>query len=299
MNIHPIPIESKYIKKGENHINEIINSLKREINKGLNIEDGDFIIVSEKFVATGENNLIDESNVKVGFWAYFCYYWSKYIWGYILGPLLKTRPDRIKNIRKMPKRETLKHKQTVINYVGLRYALKPASEGGVDLTNVPGTYAALLPKDPQKSAEKIYYAIKKELNLDVVVMIIDTDATYKFFKWYITALPCGIEGIISKIGVLGYILGKLAGLLKVGGLCGATPLAIAGNSIYKKYSMDEILYIANMADRSQGEPTKSIHNIMKEYNTFEITEEILEKLSHKPIVFVKNIKDNGENEHKG
>ncbi len=288
--IKAIPIKTKYIRRNEDFVLEVLNSLNVEIKNGLKIENGDFIVLSEKFVATSENNFVDEKNVKPKFWAYFCYYWSKYLWGYILGPLLKTREDRVKNLRKMPKKETLKHKQVVIDNVGLIYALKPASEGGVDLTNVPGTYAALLPKNPKKSAERLYNAIKKELGLDIIVMIIDTDATYRFFKWYITALPYAMNGIISKVGVLGYIIGKLGGLLNIGGLCGATPLTIVGNDIYRRYSLDELLYIANLADTSQVPFTKSIHDIMKKYNTFEITEDILSEMEHTPIVLVKPLK---------
>jgi len=288
--IKTVPVKTRYLKRGEDYLEVIITSLKREIENGLKLEDGDFVVISEKFIATGEDNLIDERDVKAGLLAYFCYLWSKYIWGYILGPLLKTRPDRIENLRRMPKEETLKHKQVVIDNVGFIYALKPASEGGVDLTNVPGTYAVLLPKDPDKSAERIYSAIKRDLNVDVVVMIVDTDATYRFLKWYITALPYAIEGIISGIGVLGYILGKLAGVLKIGGLCGATPLAITGNKVYKRYSLEEILHIADVADRCRSDPSKSIYQYREEYNTFEIDEGILERMEHTPIVVVKGWK---------
>ncbi len=290
--IEALPIKTKYIKRNEDFVPEVINSLKREIKKGLKIENGDFIILSEKFVATSENNFVDEKNAIPGFWAYFCYYWSKYLWGYILGPLLKTRKDRVKNLKRMPKNETLRHKQIVIDNVGLIYALKPASEGGVDLTNVPGSYASLLPKNPKKSAERVYWAIKTELNLDVIVMIIDTDATYRFLKWYITALPYAMDSIVSGIGVLGYFLGKLGGLLNMGGLCGATPLAIVGNEKYKKYSTEELLYISNLADTSQVPFTKSIHDIMKKYKTFEITEEVLSELEHTPVVLVKDKRKN-------
>lgn len=100
-------------------------------------------------VSTAEGNFIDESKFKPGVLAYLCYYWSKYLWGYVLGKLLKVKEDKIKNLRRMPKEETLKHKQTIIEIVGLRYALKPYAEGGVDLTNVPGTYACPLPKNPK------------------------------------------------------------------------------------------------------------------------------------------------------
>ena len=103
--IKAVPIKTKYIRRNEDFVPEVINSLKREMKKGLKIENGDFIILSEKFVATSENNFVDEKNAKPKFWAYFCYYWSKYLWGYVLGPILKTRKDRVKNLRKMPKKK--------------------------------------------------------------------------------------------------------------------------------------------------------------------------------------------------
>ncbi|ABR54867.1 protein of unknown function DUF129 [Methanococcus vannielii SB] len=286
MEITAKPIRTRYIDRGEDFILESISSLKKEIENGLKIKDGDFLVVSEKFIATSEDNFVDESLFKPKFLAYFTYYLSKYCWGYILGPLLGTRKDRILNLRKIPKKETLRHKQVVIENVGLIYALKPASEGGIDLTNVPGTYAALLPKNPEKSAENLYLKIKSELGLDLVIMVIDTDATYKFFKWYVTALPIAIDGIISKIGVFGYILGKFGKLLKNGGLCGATPLAITGNSIYKTYSLEKLLDIAEISDNSQVPYTKSIHDLMKKYKTFEVTVDVLKEMEHSPLVAI-------------
>ena len=289
--VEAIPVKTRYLRRGEDYLEVIVTSLKREVKRGLKLEDGDFVVVSEKFIATGEGNLVDEREVKVGPLAYLCYLWSKYLWGYILGPLLRTRPDRIENLRRMPREETLRHKQVVIEKVGLLYALKPASEGGVDLTNVPGSYAVLLPRDPERSAERIHSVIKRELGVDVVVMVVDTDATYRFLRWYVTALPCAIGGIVSGIGVMGYILGKLAGVLKIGGLCGATPLAIAGNKVYKKYSLEEILHIAEVSDRCRADPSKSIHQYRERCGTFEISEELLEKMEHTPIVVVKGWKN--------
>ncbi|ABO36041.1 protein of unknown function DUF129 [Methanococcus maripaludis C5] len=287
MEITATPIRTRYIDRNEDFVSESINSLKKEIKQGFEIKNGDFLVVSEKFIATSENNFVDESLADPKFWAYFTYYLSKYGWGYILGPLLGTRGDRVKNLRKMPKKETLKHKQIVIENLGLIYALKPASEGGIDLTNVPGTYASLLPENPEHSAKKLHKKIKEELNLDLTVMVIDTDATYRFFNWYVTALPIAIDGIISKIGVLGYLLGKFGKRLNQGGLCGATPLAIVGNENYKKYHLKTLLYIANLSDTSQVPYTKSIHDLMKKYNTFEITVDVLKEMEHSPLVVVK------------
>ena len=290
-----IPIKTKYLRKNEDYITIIIDSLK-EYSENNNLKDGDILVISEKFISTGEGRLIDEKDIKPSILGYFCYYWSKYLWGYILGPLLKTRPDRIKNLRKMPKMETIKHKDLVIKYVGLKYALKPASEGGVDLTNVPGTYASLLPENPTESCKKINHVVKSKLGGDIGVIIIDTDATYRFLNYYITALPYAIDGIIAGVGVLGYIVGKLANLLNIGGLVGPTPIGCYGKNL-SNYTIEEILEISKFSDRLQSPNIKSIHDTLKKYNTFTITEEILEKVEHYPIVLVK-VEDDENNQRK-
>ncbi|NPA62235.1 MAG: hypothetical protein GXN95_01625 [Methanococci archaeon] len=277
------PITTRYIKRGEDFIPIIIDAIR---NSGIKLEDGDFIVLSEKMVSTAEGNFVDESKFEPGILAYFCYYWSKYLWGYVLGKLLNIKEEKIKNLRKLPKKETLKHKETVIKTVGLRYALKPYAEGGLDLTNVPGTYVSPLPKDPKKWAERLYNEIKKEFGVDVVVMVADTDATYRIFKWYITALPYAINGIISGIGVLGFLLGRLAEIFKVGGFAGCTPLAIVGNKVYKNYSIGQLVRIAFICDRVH-KTVKNINEVLEKYNSYVITEEILEKLEHTPIVVVK------------
>ncbi len=275
------PIKTRYIRKGEDFIPIVIEAIK---NSGIKLEDGDFVVLSEKMVSTSEGNFIDESKFTPGILAYFCYYWSKYVWGYFLGKILKVKEDKIKNLRKLPKEETLKHKQAIIETVGLRYALKPYAEGGVDLTNVPGTYACPLPKNPKKWAEKLHKEIKKELGVDVVVMISDTDATYKVLNFYITALPYAIDGIISGVGVFGFILGRLADVLKIGGFAGCTPLAIYGD--YKKYTIGDLVRIAYICDRVH-KTIKNINEVLEKYNTYIITEDILEKLEHTPVVVVK------------
>ena len=282
-NMRAYPIKTRYIKRGENFIPIVVEAIK---NSGIKLEDGDFVVLSEKMVSTAEGNFVDESKFKPGILAYLCYYWSKYVWGYVLGKLLKVKEDKIKNLRKMPKEETLKHKQTIIETVGLRYALKPYAEGGIDLTNVPGTYVCPLPKNPKKWAEMLYKEIKKELGVDVVVMVADTDATYRVLNFYVTALPYAIDGIISGIGVFGFILGRLADVLKIGGFAGCTPLAIAGNEIYKKYSIGELVRIAFICDRVH-KTIKNINEVLEKYNSYIITEEILEKLEHTPVVVVK------------
>ncbi|ENN95771.1 hypothetical protein J422_06035 [Methanocaldococcus villosus KIN24-T80] len=273
------PIRTRYIKRGENFIPIVLEAIRKS---NIRLEDGDVIILSEKMVSTAEGNFIDEEQFKPSILAYLCYYWSKYIWGYLLGKIF-LKEEKIKSLRKMPKRESLKHKQMIIETLGLRYALKPYAEGGVDLTNVPLTYANPLPKEPKKWAEMLYHEIKREFNVNVLVMIADTDATYKVLNFYVTALPYAIDGIISGLGFFGFLLGKIAEKLKIGGFIGGTPLAIAGEM---RYGIKELARMAYIADRVQNN-IKNVNELLERYNTYVITEDILEKMEHTPIVIIK------------
>ena len=161
-----IPIETGYIKPNDD-LSVIINPA-REI-----MEDGDYLVIAETPISVSQNRLIDESEYTPSIKAkLITTLWSKYLWGYVLGPLLKIKKRTIKNLRRLPE-ETKAHKEVVIQLYGLKHALKPASEAGIDLSNAPGTYVSLLPDNPKKVADDI----KKEIGKNICVMIIDTDAT--------------------------------------------------------------------------------------------------------------------------
>ncbi len=271
------PIRTKYIKKGENPIPIIIEAIKKS---NIKLEDGDFIVLSEKMISTVEGRLVDEEKYNPSILAYVSYYLSKYFWPYF-GKLIGVKEEKLKNLKNLPKRETLKHKEVVIREVGFIYALKPYAEGGVDLTNVPGTYASLLPKNPYIWAKNLRDEIRKVFNVDVNVMVADTDATYKVLNFYVTALPYAIEGI-HCLGVFGFILGKIAEKLKLGGFIGCTPLALAGD----EKDIKKLIRIAFISDRVH-KTIKNMNEVYEKFNTYIITEEILEKLEHTPVVVVK------------
>ena len=75
----------------------------------------------------------------------------------------------------------------------MKHALKPASEAGVDLSNVPGTMVSLLPDDPGGVSRDISNKILKNLKIQVTVIIIDTDASYKLMGKLFTSLPIALE----------------------------------------------------------------------------------------------------------
>ena len=247
-----IPIETSYIKPNE--------SLDKLFNKCMPLlEDEDYLVIAETPISVSQGRLVDEAEYTPGLSSKFLAgIWSKYIWGYFLGPILKIKKRTIKNLRRLPP-ETAAHKQVVLELYGWKHALKPASEAGIDLSNSPGTFVSLLPKNPQKVAEEIANMLKNKTNKDVNVMIIDTDATYRRGNKYFTGLPTAIEGIESNKGVWGYTLGQISENM------GSTPL---GSS--KKLSVEYSLKIANIAEdyqKSLETAMETIHSAKKVLST--------------------------------
>ena len=265
-----IPIETGYIKPNEN-LNSIINPAK-EI-----MEDGDYLVIAETPVSVSQGRLVDESRYSPSLKAKFLTtVWSKYLWGYVFGPILGIKKRTIKNLRRLPK-ETYAHKEVVLQLYGLKHALKPASEAGIDLSNAPGSCVSLLPENPQKVAKQL----KAEIGKNVCVMIIDTDATYKQNGKYFTGLPIAIDGIEANKGVIGYVKGQL------GENMGSTPLGCSEN-----ISVEESLKIANIAEdyqKSLATEMSTIHSVKSVLGTDEssVTIEALDSITHTPAVIIR------------
>lgn len=265
-----IPIETGYIKPNEN-LNSIINPAK-EI-----MEDGDYLVIAETPVSVSQGRLVDESRYSPSLKAKFLTtVWSKYLWGYVFGPILGIKKRTIKNLRRLPK-ETYAHKEVVLQLYGLKHALKPASEAGIDLSNAPETCVSLLPENPQKVAKQL----KAEIGKNVCVMIIDTDATYKKNGKYFTGLPIAIDGIEANKGVIGYVKGQL------GENMGSTPLGCSEN-----ISVEEGLKIANIAEdyqKSLATEMSTIHSVKSVLGTDEssVTIEALDSITHTPAVIIR------------
>lgn len=265
-----IPIETGYIKPNEN-LNQIINPAK-EI-----MEDGDYLVIAETPVSVSQGRLIDESKYSPSLKAkILTTVWSKYLWGYVLGPLLGIKKRTIKNLRKLPE-ETKRHKEVVLQLYGLKHALKPASEAGIDLSNAPGTYVSLLPENPQKVASEI----KNKIGKEVTVLIIDTDATYMKNNKYFTGLPIAIDGIEADKGFFGYVKGQLSENM------GSTPLGCS-----RKISVEEGLKVANIAEdyqKSLSTAMSTIHSVKSVLGTDEdnVTVEALDSITHTPAVIIR------------
>lgn len=265
-----IPIETGYIKPNEN-LDSIIKPAQKLMEKG------DYLVIAETPIAISQGRLIDESDYKPGFTAKFLTtVWSKYLWGYVLGPLLGIKKRTIKNLRKLPP-ETKAHKEVVLQHYGLKHALKPASEAGIDLSNAPGTCVSMLPENPEKVAKEI----KKEINKEVKVLIIDTDATYMKNGKYFTGLPVAIDGIEANKGFFGYFKGQLSENM------GSTPLGCS-----EDISVEEGLKIANIAEdyqKSLSTAMATIHSVKSIFgsDTNEISIETLDSITHTPAVIIR------------
>ena len=267
-----IPIETGYIKPNDNL--DCIIDPAREL-----MEDGDYLVIAETPISVSQNRLVDESLYTPSLTAKFLtVVWSKYLWGYVFGPLLKIKKRTIMNLRKLPK-ETEAHKEVVLQLYGLKHALKPASEAGIDLSNAPGTFVSLLPEDPEGVAKEI----RGEIGKDVCVMIIDTDATYMKNGKYFTGLPIAIEGIDADNGFFGYVKGQLCENM------GSTPLGCS-----EKIDVETALKIANIAEdyqKSLSTEMKTIHSVKEVLGSEidEVTIEDLDSITHTPAVIIRRI----------
>ena len=267
-----IPIETGYIKPNDNL--DCIIQPAREL-----MEDNDYLVIAETPISVSQNRLVDESKYSPSLTAKFLtVVWSKYLWGYVLGPALGIKKRTIKNLRKLPK-ETEAHKEVVLQLYGLKHALKPASEAGIDLSNAPGTFVSLLPENP----ERVACDIKKEIGKDVCVMIIDTDATYMKNGKYFTGLPIAIDGIDADNGFFGYLKGQLSENM------GSTPLGCS-----EDIDVETGLKIANIAEdyqKSLSTEMKTIHSVKEVLGSEidEVTIEDLDSITHTPAVIIRKI----------
>lgn len=269
-----IPVNTSYIKPGKSY-DKIIK------NAGNFLEDDDFLVVSETPLAISQGRIVDEAEFKPSISAYILAdIWSKYLWGYILGPLLGIKKRTIKNLRNLPS-EARAHKQVILHYYGWKHALKPASEAGVDLSNAPGTYVSLLPQDPQKISEEIERKVWECNGKRVTVMVIDTDATYQIGKKKFTSLPTSVDQIKNDMGIFGYLLGRLGTIL------GPTPLGVS-----QPHNLDDVMQIARAAEECQKKHENSMETVydmqkLIDGDLSDITVEILDSVVHMPAVIVR------------
>jgi len=274
-----LAISTKYWKPNEDYTANIVKAIRGKLR------NDDIVTVSEKAISTASGNIIDESKIKPSLTARFlAKYWTRIIWGYVLGPLCQLREETIQRFKNYPIKEGARHKQVALQYSGLLQALMHGSEGGIDGSNLPYSYVSLALKDAPEIAQKIRAAIEQTLGIKVTVLIVDTDKTFSLCSFHFAPRPVSLERIHSNSGILAYIAGRSLKLKKH-----ATPIAVAG----KNLSAEEALNVAAIANRTRGFGAGRTVWDMAEKFGVSLTQtswEMLDKIEHKPIVIIRRVK---------
>jgi F420-0:gamma-glutamyl ligase-like protein len=269
-----LPVETRYWLPGTNLDEVLLHHV------ATRIRDGDVVVFSEKALSTAQGNIMDENKILPGISArLLAMVWMRVVWGYLLGPLCRMRRKSLERIRRYPI-EAAAHKQLVLAFSGPLQALRHGSEGGVDVSNLPLSYACLPLKDPSADAHAIHRSLLRLTGKSVKVMIVDTDKTYSFLSFHFTPRPRPISGI-TCLGLLAYVIGRSLNLRKR-----ATPLAVSGNGM----SVETALNIAELADRARGHGAGRTAWEMAErfrVGLTGVTWGMLMGLKHYPIVIVR------------
>ena len=275
-----LPVATEYWKPGENYLNIIIGALEKRLN------DGDFVVVSEKALSTALGKIIDESHISPSFNArLISRLWMRIVWGYFLGELCHFGKRLIRRLREYPLETGSRHKQFALQQAGLLQTLMWGSEGGIDGSNLPYSYVSLPLNSPYELAEEIHQQIWRKLKKKVYVIIVDTDKTYSFRNFHFTPRPKPMKGIHSFGGVAAYLIGRTFKFKRR-----PTPLAVAGNKLH----VAEALNIANITDRARGPGSgTTVWDMAARFNVAltGISWDMLSQIKHKPIVIVRKKSD--------
>jgi F420-0:gamma-glutamyl ligase-like protein len=271
-----LAITTSYWKPHDNYTDKIIDAIKNKV------DDGDFVVVSEKAISTTLGNMVDESVVKPSLSArIMSRFWMRLVWGYPLGMLCGFGQRLLKRLRDYPLESGSRHKQVALQYAGFWKALMFGSEGGIDGSNLPYSYVSLPLDNTMGLAQKIKNQIQLILRKNVCLIIADTDKTYKFRNFFFTPRPKPLKGIHSLGATSTYIAGRLLKLKK-----SSTPLAAAGCNL----GAGEVLKITNMADKARGPGSgATVWDMAARFHVEvnSVSWEMLSSIKHKPVVIVR------------
>jgi F420-0:gamma-glutamyl ligase-like protein len=269
-------VTTKYWRPRENYLEEVINGVNRKIN------DGDFVVVSEKAISTASNNILDENTVQPTLNAKsIAKYWMRIVWGYFLGRLCHFRKKLLQRLREYPLEMGGRHKQVALHYAGPLQALMFGSEGGIDGSNLAYSYVSLPLNNAAEIARMLHEEIWLRLRKRVFVVIVDTDKTYTLGNFHFTPRPKPMTGIHSFGGFISYVVGRMLNLKRR-----ATPIAVAGCKI----SAEKTLQIADVANRVRGSGAgRTVWDMAEKFKVglASVSWEMLEAVKHKPIVIVR------------
>ncbi len=271
-------VQSTYWLPGADYVARMLDSLAQQLR------DGDVIVVSEKAVATAAGNIVNEAKAKPGILAsILARIWMRVVWGCLLGPLCRFKPETLRRLRKYPIPEGCRHKQVVLDHAGFLQALNYGSEGGIDISNLPYAYACLPLAHPDEEAQTMLDRLTRVTGKTVTLLIADTDSTFSMGGLHFTSRPHAIRGITSLKGPLPVIVGRVLRLRQR-----ATPLAVAGLEL----SVDEALRCSEIAHHARGSGAgRTVWDGAEKFGVgiSEVSWEMLKNMSHYPIVLIRRV----------
>ena len=245
------------------------------------------VVLSEKAISVAEGRVVDEACIKPSFTAkLIARVWMRVIWGYLLAPLCHLSQTTTSRLRSYPLREGAAHKQLALSYAGLLQALRHGSEGGIDVSNLPCSLAALPLEDAHRIADSILRFLCQSGAAELTVLIVDSDKTYSWQGVHISPRTSSIPGIVS-LGVFAYVLGRVLRLRPR-----STPIAQAG----KPLNTEDALSAAALANKARGSGSGGTAWDMSQrfgVGLTGVTWEFLSTVKHFPIVIVRKINSRG------
>ena len=248
------------------------------------IDNGDFIVISDKALSVAYGYLYDESRARA---SSIDTLFTKMIvgtWLHILRPLLAQYV--VEQLKKTPLHLLAIHKK-VVCYICRNpiHVLKPVSECGIDTTNLPYSYVSTPISRCGRIVNEIRTEIEHRLGKKINVLVIDSDLCFKMksFPIAITSRPSTVPGVIS-LGVIAYIAGHIfRRMFKVY----PTPVAYSGTWI----GLEPILRIARLAEKARGHGlgrtlSEMLRNLGRD-SFSEIRWIDLAKHRHYPVILVK------------
>jgi len=270
-------VKTEYWMPGQDYLKTIAEALNNQI------EDGDVVAVSEKALSTVKGRIVNEHSVRPGrMGKILAQFWTRIVWGFLLGRACRLRKKNIKRLRAYPMKEGSAHKQVALWYAGFLEALLWGSEGGIDASNLPYSFVSLPLDDPSTTAEEIRLYLKKTLSKEVMVMVVDTDKTYSSGGFHFTHRPRPVKGI-HTFKFVGYVFGRSLHLKRR-----STPLAVVGSNMSTESALD----LAETAHKLRGSGAgRTAWDMADRFrvDVAEVTWGMLKSLRHTPIVvFRKN-----------
>jgi len=245
---------------------------------------GDILVLSEKAISVATGRIVDEAQIRPGTTAkILAKFWMRPVWGCLLASICRLSRLTTERLRSYPLREGAAHKQLALSHVGFLGALRHGSEGGVDVSNVPYSYASLPLERPDEAAKNILETLRRTNPVDMTILIVDSDKTYTWRNLHICPRSTTIRGIVN-LGLLAYVAGRAFRLRPR-----STPVAIAGEPL----SVEEALRAAALANKARGSGSgRTAWDMAERFGVglTEVTWESLTRIKHRPIVIVRKIR---------